>query len=74
ECRISGNGIYGNHREHGAFTQDIVEELVVGQYSFFTGGSMTLIVPVFGGFASPIDIIFAPNAITVTYNGEVITY
>ncbi|MDR0419877.1 MAG: hypothetical protein LBH30_00250, partial [Prevotellaceae bacterium] len=39
ECRISGNGIYGNHREHGAFTQDIVEELVVGQYSFFTGGS-----------------------------------
>ncbi|MDR1553780.1 MAG: hypothetical protein LBS69_10015 [Prevotellaceae bacterium] len=73
ECKISGNAS-GNHVTYGIFSQDIISDLSVSQNYFFTSGSMTLIVPEFGGLALPVDVIFTANSINVTYNGETYTY
>jgi hypothetical protein len=74
ECKVSSGSAMGNHIEYGAFTQDIDSELPFGTYNFFTSGSMTFIVPEFGGFTSPVNVFFAPNSITIKYLGESITY
>ncbi|MDR2651342.1 MAG: hypothetical protein LBC68_03375 [Prevotellaceae bacterium] len=73
ECKISGNA-GGYHVSYGTFSQDIITSLIVGQYTFFTGGEMSLEVAEFGGYAYPVDVTFTPNSMVITYNGETFIY
>ncbi|MDR2125265.1 MAG: hypothetical protein LBP63_00355 [Prevotellaceae bacterium] len=74
ECKVSGSA-NGNHITYETFSQDITTDMIFGQETYFTGGSMTLTAPYFGGFAAPIDVSFSPSgSMTVTYNGETSVY
>ncbi|MDR2292038.1 MAG: hypothetical protein LBE11_01010 [Prevotellaceae bacterium] len=73
ECKISGSAS-GNHFEYGTFSQEIGTELNAGVYNYFTSGSMTLIVPEFGGFISPVGVSFTASSIIIEYEGNTTVY
>ncbi|MDR0754938.1 MAG: hypothetical protein LBF04_06075, partial [Prevotellaceae bacterium] len=73
ECKINGSAS-GHHVTYGTFSQDIGTELNAGVYNYFTSGSMTLIVPEFGGLGSPVVASFTPSSIIIEYEGNTTVY
>jgi len=72
ECKISGSAS-GYHREFLTFNQLIMSDMNVGEYMYFTSGAMTLYANLGDGIL-PIDVVFNPTFMTITYNGDTETW